>query len=94
MIKFSKLTDIGQEMAATRFTDTFTKRLLYSVICIITVKDAVALFEKCTTVDLSENYGQYVDNSTTVRSEIECSAFCYSSDDCRAFLLNHETGMF
>ena len=51
-----------------------------------------AVFERSNDVDLSQDYTDYQLGAAVVRSQIECSVFCYSVNDCRAFLMNLVTG--
>ena len=51
-----------------------------------------AVFERNNDINPNQNYEDYKLGVAVVRSLIECSVFCYSIDDCRAFLMNLVTG--
>ena len=63
--------------------------LLATIIAAVT---ANAMFTKYDAVDLMGDYVDYEITTRTTRSIFECATICYGLDDCRAFLLNSNTG--
>lgn len=67
----------------------FTCVTLVFIISIVTIS---AVFERNNHVNLSQDYEDYQLGAAMVRSLVECSVLCYSLDECRAFLINLDTG--